>query len=83
MKEEYFNIPYRFSTFPIDLKSTDGGVVQYSGMLGDPNISQRTRITGFDIEAETVSFEVVFPFNVVNDWMIDCVIYRVSEISVS
>tara|TARA_R100000664_G_C2760064_1_gene150710 strand:- start:7556 stop:9250 length:1695 start_codon:yes stop_codon:yes gene_type:complete len=66
---EYFNIPYRFSTFPIDLKSTAGDVVQYSGMLGDPNISQRTRITGFDIEAETVSFEVVFPFNVVNDWM--------------
>ena len=66
---EYFNVPYRFSSFPIDVKTAGGDVVQFDGMLGDPNISQRTRIAGFDIEGDTISLEVVFPFNVVNDWM--------------
>ena len=64
----YFDVPYRFSTFPIDVK--DGAdLIQYTGQLGEPNLSQRTRIAGFDIESETISLEVIFPFNPVEDFL--------------
>jgi len=62
---------YRFSTVPIDLQDTaTNQVYQYTGGLSDPDITQSSDFTGIDMEADSVSVELVFTgINWVKEWL--------------
>lgn len=62
---------YRFSTVPIDLENTaTNQVYQYTGGLSDPDITQSSDFTGIDMEADSVSVELVFlGTNWVKEWL--------------
>ena len=50
---------YRFSSYPINIDSDDGSL-QYAGGLDDPDITENTGITGFSVEGDSVSMQIVF-----------------------
>ena len=50
---------YRFSSYPINIDSADGSL-QYAGGLDDPDITENTGITGFSVEGDSVSMQIVF-----------------------
>lgn len=68
---DYLGKTYRFSTIPIDIEDTlTGQTYRYNGGLGDPSIEQQTDIVGFNIEANSVSIEVVFDdVNWIAEWL--------------
>lgn len=62
---------YRFSTVPIDIQDTvTNQVHRYTGGLSDPDITQTSKMTGVDLEADSISVELVFPgINWVQEWL--------------
>lgn len=58
---EYQGSTRRFSTFPIDIEDlADETLISYNGGLNDPDITEQTSFVGFDLEANSVSMELVF-----------------------
>jgi len=68
---EWFGMKYRFSTVPIDLEDLiTGQQYRYNGGLSDPDIQQSSNFTGVNLEADSVSVELVFDsINWVNEWL--------------
>lgn len=64
----YYNVIYRYSSFPVDIENSNGEILQFDGQMSDPNITQQTKIAGFDIESDTVSLELVLPFDPVEEF---------------
>lgn len=67
---DYQGVIHRFSTFPIDLEDiAENTTIRYNGGLNDPDILQKTEILGIDIEANTISTELIFyNINWVSEW---------------
>ena len=62
---------YRFSSFPIEVDLDSGGVVFFSGLLGDPDFSQQLQEIGqIKLSTNSISMSLVFPFNVAERQMI-------------
>lgn len=86
---EYQGVPYRFSTIPIDLQDlAENTIVQYQGGLNDPNISEKTKFLGIDIEAGNIPLELIFEdMDWVSEWLngrvIDTSPARISMIIIS
>lgn len=86
---EYQGVPYRFSTIPIDLQDlAENTIVQYQGGLNDPNIIEKTKFIGIDIEAGNIPLELIFEdMDWVSEWLngrvIDTSPARISMIIVS
>tara|TARA_B100000900_G_scaffold415816_1_gene447332 strand:- start:3532 stop:5229 length:1698 start_codon:yes stop_codon:yes gene_type:complete len=58
---EYFGAIYRFSTVPIDISDTaENTVIPYRGSLSDPPINLQSDLLGVDLEANTISLELIF-----------------------
>ena len=68
---EWAGMKYRFSTVPIDLVDLiTGQNYRYNGGLSDPDIQQSSDFTGVNLEADSVSVELVFDgINWVNEWL--------------
>ena len=53
------SIPYRFSSFPVEI--LDGvETYSYNGGLNQPDYQQASQIQGFNLEAESIPFELIF-----------------------
>ena len=62
---------YRFSSFPVEVAFSSGGVVFFSGLLGDPNFSQELQEIGqIKLSTNTISMSLVFPFNIAERQML-------------
>ena len=62
---------YRFSSFPVEVNLDSGGVVFFSGLLGDPNFSQELQEIGqIKLSTNSMSMSLVFPFNVAERQML-------------
>ena len=58
---EYFGAIYRFSTVPIDISDTaENTVIPYRGSLSDPPVNLQSDLLGVDLEANTISLELIF-----------------------
>ena len=78
---------YRFSSFPVEVALSSGGVVFFPGLLGDPNFSQQLQEIGqIKLSTNSISMSLVFPFNVAERQMlgngIDNGIMRLSYITI-
>ena len=78
---------YRFSSFPVEVALSSGGVVFFPGLLGDPNFSQQLQEIGqIKLSTNGISMSLVFPFNVAERQMlgngIDNGIMRLSYITI-
>lgn len=64
---EYFGAIYRFSTVPLDIQDlAENTVIPYRGALSDPPVNLQSDLLGVDLEANTISLELIFE-NV--DWV--------------
>lgn len=85
---EYQGSTRRFSTFPIDIEDlADETLISYNGGLNDPDITEQTSFVGFDLEANSVSMELVFyDVDWVSEWtkgrLIDNSVCTISMITV-
>ena len=62
---------YRFSSFPVEIALSSGGVVFFPGLLGDPNFSQQLQEIGqIKLSTNSISMSLVFPFNVAERQML-------------
>ena len=62
---------YRFSSFPVEIALSSGGVVFFPGLLGDPNFSQELQEIGqIKLSTNSISMSLVFPFNVAERQML-------------
>lgn len=62
---------YRFSSFPVEVALSSGGVVFFPGLLGDPNFSQQLQEIGqIKLSTNSISMSLVFPFNVAERQML-------------
>lgn len=58
---EYFGAIYRFSTVPIEISDTsENTVIPYRGSLSDPPVNLQSDLLGVDLEANTISLELIF-----------------------
>ena len=58
---EYFGAIYRFSTVPIDIEdNSENTVIPYQGSLSDPPVNLQSDLLGVDLEANTISLELIF-----------------------
>ena len=58
---EYFGIHYRFSTIPISITDTaENQSIPFRGGLRDPTINLQSKRVGVDLEANTISINLVF-----------------------
>ena len=58
---EYYGAVYRFSTIPIDIEDiTENTVIPYRGALEDPPVNLQSDLLGVDLEANTISLELIF-----------------------
>ena len=58
---EYFGAIYRFSTVPIEITdTTENTVIPYRGSLSDPPVNLQSDLLGVDLEANTISLELIF-----------------------
>lgn len=58
---EYFGAIYRFSTVPIDISDiSENTVIPYRGSLSDPPVNLQSDLLGVDLEANTISLELIF-----------------------
>ena len=58
---EYFGAIYRFSTVPINISDTsENTVIPYRGSLSDPPVNLQSDLLGVDLEANTISLELIF-----------------------
>lgn len=78
---------YRFSSFPVEIALSSGGVVFFPGLLGDPNFSQQLQEIGqIKLSTNSISMSLVFPFNVAERQMsgkgIDNAIMTLSYITI-
>jgi len=63
----YYGAIYRFSTVPIDISDlSENTVIPYRGALSDPPVNLQSDLLGVDLEANTISMELIFE-NV--DWV--------------
>jgi hypothetical protein len=59
---DYQGITYRFSTFPIEIYDpTTSQNISYTGQMADPQITQETSFQGFQVGADSVAMELIFP----------------------
>lgn len=57
----YFGAIYRFSTVPIEIEDiSEGTSIPYRGALSDPPVNLQSDLLGVDLEANTISLELVF-----------------------
>ena len=57
----YYGSIYRFSTVPIDIEDLqENSLLPYRGLLEDPDINLQTERIGVDLEANTISLELIF-----------------------
>ena len=57
----YYGAIYRFSTIPIDIEDpVEGITIPYRGSLSDPPINLQSDLLGVDLEANTISIELIF-----------------------
>ena len=62
---------YRFSSFPVEIALSSGGVVFFPGLLGDPSFSQQLQEIGqIKLSTNSISMSLVFPFNVAERQML-------------
>jgi len=78
---------YRFSSFPVEIALSSGGVVFFPGLLGDPNFTQQLQEIGqIKLSTNSISMSLVFPFDVAKRQMlgngIDNGIMRLSYITI-
>lgn len=58
---QYFGAIYRFSTVPIDISDiAENTVIPYRGSLSDPPVNLQSDLLGVDLEANTISLELIF-----------------------
>ena len=78
---------YRFSSFPVEVNFSSGGVVFFPGLLGDPNFTQELLEIGqIKLSTNSISMSLVFPFNIAERQMngngIDNAILTLSYITI-
>ena len=57
----YYGTPYRFSTIPISIEDlAENQLIPYRGGLSDPTVNLQSQRVGVDLEANTISLELVF-----------------------
>ena len=57
----YYGAVYRFSTVPIDIEDlAENTTIPYRGALSDPPINLQSDLLGVDLEANTISMELIF-----------------------
>ncbi len=62
---------YRFSSFPVEIALSSGGVVFFPGLLGDPSFTQELQEIGqIKLSTNSISMSLVFPFNVAERQML-------------
>ena len=62
---------YRFSSFPVVIALSAGGVVFFPGLLGHPNFSQQLQEIGqIKLSTNSISMSLVFPFDVAKRQML-------------
>tara|TARA_Y100000592_G_C5480855_1_gene325369 strand:+ start:1027 stop:2799 length:1773 start_codon:yes stop_codon:yes gene_type:complete len=62
---------YRFSSFPVEIALSSGGVVFFPGLLGDPSFTQELQEIGqIKLSTNSISMSLVFPFNVAKRQML-------------
>lgn len=58
---DYYGTPYRFSTIPIQIEDiAENQIIPYRGGLSDPDVNLQSQRIGVDLEANTISMELVF-----------------------
>ena len=58
---DYYGTPYRFSTIPIQIEDiAENQIIPYRGGLSDPDVNLQSQRVGVDLEANTISMELVF-----------------------
>jgi hypothetical protein len=59
---------FRFSSFPVDVFKVDTSTVFYPGGLDDFQFVESSNIVGIDLEANSISLQLVFPINIMEFW---------------